>query len=812
MVTLIPSRIAFRRLGFLLLAIVIAVGSVPLFSKPAQAATMQTKTGYYVGNSKSITVSGLGFRPDMVIIKQATSGNVGFLKTSAMPANTTAHFSSLAVSTGTLVTLNSDGFTISSAISGGNVIYRWTAVGGSDCTSSGSFCVGTYNGNGSSAQNVNTGFQPSAVINKRSTSVAMTFRTASMPTNYGDYFISTTAASTDGSLYTTFNQTGFTAGTSNAASGGVYYFAAFGQSAQMKEGSFTGDGADDRNITGLGFLPGTVIAKNSNSTTANNRRTMYITSNHYGDISSYIAESITDTTNIIQALQTDGFQVGSGIVNEASTITYWFAFGVEPPIPNGTGSFNYREGAYSGTGAAQTIANLPFSPDVVIIKSDGATSTVLRTSLMGGDYTTFLGSANSSFSGGITSLQSDGFSIGTAAAVNTSGTTYRWQAFGNAYNPLTQTGAGDFAIGAYLGNTGDDRTITGIPFTPDLVYIRGGGTGVGALRPSAYSGDKSSFFSGTIDSSNVIQSLNNGGFQLGSHASVNSSFVYWWVAFKAGPNLRIGTYTGTGLSNRLIPAESYRSNYTWVKRSDSSNSVISRPTSITDDSSQYFSATANRTDGITSLNGGGFTVAAGMNLLNSVYYYFSWRQPLPQTLGSSMVAPDGSTIVSPAIEFSPYTTRFTCSSSSGVLGTSAQRLRISNLRSSAGWTASIAATNGQSSVWQSGNGKTYDYNDITNAGCSDGADNDTVGGALRVDATNITVTPETFCSGTNISPGQNQTFQEGTISSITIANAASGADTGCYWDITGVNMFQDIPLEQLPDTYQLPLTITTVAS
>lgn len=71
---------------------------------------------------------------------------------------------------------------------------------------------------------------------------------------------------------------------------------------------------------------------------------------------------------------------------------------------------------------------------------------------MAGDTTAYFASATADFAGGITSLGSDDFSLGTSTVTNTNGNTYHWQAFGNAYTSDTSSGSADFATGVYHGN------------------------------------------------------------------------------------------------------------------------------------------------------------------------------------------------------------------------------------------------------------------------------------------------------------------------------------------------------------------------
>ena len=132
----------------------------------AAAANFSIRTGYYIGSgTSSQTIAGLGFQPQSVIIKSNTSAGQGVWKSKDMATTNTAYLSATANDTSTMVTLTSDGFTVNSNanVNSANVRYVWVAFAGSDCTSSGTVCMGTYSGNGSSPRLITTGFQPAEI-------------------------------------------------------------------------------------------------------------------------------------------------------------------------------------------------------------------------------------------------------------------------------------------------------------------------------------------------------------------------------------------------------------------------------------------------------------------------------------------------------------------------------------------------------------------------------------------------------------------------------------------------------------------------
>lgn len=777
------------------------------------------QTGYYVGDgASSHAITGLGFQPNLVLIKSSTTAGVMVFKSSAMPANATSYLSATADNTATNITFTSDGFTVGTLanVNSANVVYTWTAFTGSDCSATGNFCVGTYTGNATSTRTITTGFQPSMVMVKRNTAVGGHFRTASMAANRTEFF-STIAADTAGNYIRSFASTSFDVGSIDNANGGVYYYVAFKSTAgAFAEGAYTGDGVDGRNITGVGFVPNSLFIKNSTSATTNSRRGVMATKQHYGDSASYTGDAVADSVNFIQALQADGFQLGSGVATNESTITfYWFAFGGAPSMPAGNGTFTMDQGSYTGTGAAFSVTGMSFRPDLVLIKDNAANLAVFRIQEMAGDITAHMAGATADFAGGITSINADGFTIGTSTIVNTSANTYHWQAFGNAYNPDTSSGAADFAVGTYYGNGIDSRDIIATPFQPDLVVAKRNNSTAAAFKTSAQSGDLSGFFAATAESANVFQAFNADGFDIGTNAATNTAgSLYRWFAFKESANFDVGSYTGDAVDNKAITAPGFGPNLVWVKRS-TAVAGVQKPSTLAGDNTQYFLNTANVTGRVKSLTGTGFTLGTQteVNASGGTYRYMAWREPANGVLSTDIVDAGGASVASPAFALSSLGYPFQCSESIGTLGTSSQKIRISNMTGTSTWTTSIAATDGATGLWRNGgNTQQFDYNDGTSSGCGDGGDADTVSGKLRIEPSGATITPQVGCATTNINLGSNQDFAQGTTDAITLVSAASGAATSCYWDITNINLRQTVPASQPADSYNLNFTITTVAS
>ena len=76
----------------------------------------------------------------------------------------------------------------------------------------------------------------------------------------------------------------------------------------------------------------------------------------------------------------------------------------------------------------------------------------------------------------IQSLDPSGFTVGTIAQVNGGGITYHWVAW--------KAAPGEMTVGTYTGNGAGSQSITGLGFSPDIVFVI---SGSGADRARAQS-------------------------------------------------------------------------------------------------------------------------------------------------------------------------------------------------------------------------------------------------------------------------------------------------------------------------------------
>jgi hypothetical protein len=611
---------------FLVIVIWIFLGLPKNWNSKVEAADYKMQTGYYVGDGDAKSITNLGFTPEMVILKSDTNTIATVFRTRTMPDNVTAYLgTNTANSTAGFINFDTDGFTITSTANTANVRFTWIAFAGSDCTSNGSFCIGTYIGNGSSPRTISTGFDPDLVWVKQSTGVYANWRSSAMDSNVGQYF-GAVAQDTSGALFTTIGSGGFTVGATNNANAGIYYYAAF-KSGAVAVGTYTGNGTT-QSVTGLAFQPNWVFVKNANAGTAVSG--VHNVQESYGSSSSYYSNT-ANIADSIKSINSDGFTVGAHATANGNTNTiFWAAFSGTMKAMSSSGTFKMTTGSYTGDGQYKIISGLTFKPDLVIIKGSTTEQGVFRTSMMAGDTTAYFATNLANFAGGVVNINEDGFTVGNSTTVNTSGITYYWTAYGNAWKASTNSGASDFLVGAYYGNSVDDRNISRLPFQPDLVVTKPNAGYYGTWKSSAQSGDLSGFFHGNAEAANYIQSLRSDGFQLGIGTLRSANYLaytYFYFAFKTGGgNFVVGTYNGTGSSN-YVNTVGFQPDHLWVKHTGSTRGVL-RTSTLSGDGAFPFINVGSLSDAITSLNTDGFTVntAAETNTSGTNNYrYVAWK-------------------------------------------------------------------------------------------------------------------------------------------------------------------------------------------
>jgi hypothetical protein len=279
----------------------------------------------------------------------------------------------------------------------------------------------------------------------------------------------------------------------------------------MISGTYTGNAVDNRTITGLGFRPELVMVFSESAAVGVMR-----TATMSGDATKLINGGASLITNVIQSLDGDGFTIGTaGNVNTSAAIYHWIAFGAGD---------NIDVGAYTGNGTSQSVANVGFQPELVMSFSNNASNVSYRSTL---NANTQWMTSTTSITTGITALNTDGFTVSTDASVNANSTAIHYVAFNQNSNY--------FSLGTYTGNGADNRSITGVGFEPEYVFVKrldANNTFAAKTESTGYNVDKS-IFNNTAQSTNNVQALESDGFQIGTNARVNTTAgTYSYFAFR----------------------------------------------------------------------------------------------------------------------------------------------------------------------------------------------------------------------------------------------------------------------------------------
>jgi hypothetical protein len=292
----------------------------------------------------------------------------------------------------------------------------------------------------------------------------------------------------------------------------------------------------------------------------------------------------------------------------------WFVVTFAPSQPR------VLSGTYTGDGTAgRPITGLGFRPDVVIIKGDAAQDPVWRTSTMFGDATKPAGGDTSAplAPNLIQSLDGNGFTIGSSAAVNGAATTYSWVAF--------EAAPGFLDLGTYAG-TGATQTISGLTLTPDLVVVLGESSGVPFHRTASMPGGTSSGFGGSGLVTQAITAFGAGSFDVGTAFDVNAAGEsYHYLAFKKTSGwLNEGTYTGNGTSQSV--ATGFSPEYVSTKDDNTAIGVHRTASLGACDCTLSWKDDLNGNGQITALTASGFDVAssARANGILRTYYWFAF--------------------------------------------------------------------------------------------------------------------------------------------------------------------------------------------
>ncbi|MFA5014023.1 MAG: hypothetical protein WC549_00585 [Actinomycetota bacterium] len=322
--------------------------------------------------------------------------------------------------------------------------------------------TGIYTGTGAVLRINGLGFKPTFIWIWTPNQYAV-WSAIALPADTTMYF-SNAAAGFSGGI-TAFNYDGFTLGTNATVNtnGQTHYYICFRDNSakDFHIGSYTGDGTDDRAITGLGFQPDLVIIKANTSQAGCYRHSL-----RTGD-TTYLFTGATATDHI-QAILTDGFQIGTNDrVNTSGTVYYYIAFKTKPGF--------FQMGTYTGDGTNGRIAGVPFNAEMAWIQGRSSNEPVyVIDQAMDSEETERFGN-NAIINNGFYANNGSTLNLGNNAAVNTNLTVYDYFVWKNF--PQTDWYWKFFDYKVYDGQTYKTTWSSEVVSLPSFRTVINGGPG-----------------------------------------------------------------------------------------------------------------------------------------------------------------------------------------------------------------------------------------------------------------------------------------------------------------------------------------------
>ncbi|MDB4682306.1 hypothetical protein OAE68_01355 [Synechococcus sp. AH-551-A10] len=256
-----------------------------------------------------------------------------------------------------------------------------------------------------------------------------------------------------------------------------------------------------------------------------------------------------------------------------------------PTIADGSLYFDTK--LYTGTGSALTISNYGFSPDLAWIKCRNATlGHNLVDTVRGANYTLFSNTtgAESTQTDRLTAFTSDGFTLGTNAAVNTSSNTHvawAWDAGdstvsntdGTITSQVRASAASGFSIVKWTGDQ-NKRTIGhGLNKKPDLIIWKSATyTSNWAVWHSAFADNEVIFLNSTAAKAGNSDYFDNSAptstvFPVDAFANKNLTNLAYVFTSVEGYSA-FGSYTGNGSADGPFVYTGHSVAWVMIRRTD----------------------------------------------------------------------------------------------------------------------------------------------------------------------------------------------------------------------------------------------------
>ena len=636
-------------------------------------------TVIYTGNSNDQSITGVGFQPDFVWIKERSEAenHNQIDSTRGTGKILSSNLAGAEFASGRFTSFDTDGFTLSNNNESNDdgvtyVAYCWKANGGTTSSNS--------DGSGTSTVQVNTdagfsiakmtfagegsighglGVAPDLVILK-GMDAAEDWQVYHSAVGTGKYLkLNTTGAvATRADSFSTVNSTIVTNDwTGSSVEWIMYSFVSI--DGYSKFGSYTGNGDAFGPIIETGFEVGWLLIRRTDSgdnwLVFDNKRHEALNNNLGLIPNSTAAESVGNLGNGFTFLS-NGFHVVSSDsgVNASSGEYIYMAFATDPDTTAPTLADSFGIKAYTGDYAStNALTGLGFSPNLVWIKNrPQADSWRIFDTIRGA--TNYLASdgtgAETTNANTLKSFDADGFTVGSDGTVNATVTYIAWCWKANDNEPtINDNGSIDsivsananagFSIVKWTGTANTQGTVGhGLSATPELIISKNLDTAATDGWPvySQTIGNDYTFFlnssgaksstGGTWGSTSPTSTV----FTVQDNASNNQSgneIIAYCFHSVAGYS-KISSYSGTG-SSLAITGVGFQPDWIMIKEADGTDSWEVYDSVRGDDKVLYPNGSNAEGTGsnFTSFDSGGFTVssATSVNESGKEYIYTAFK-------------------------------------------------------------------------------------------------------------------------------------------------------------------------------------------
>ena len=570
----------------------------------------------YTGNGGTQSITGVGFQPDFVWLKNrslgayaprifdSSRGATNRLQTSTTAANATEATS--------LTSFDADGFSLGSDNYVNNngsefVAWCWKVKGGTttsnadgsitstvQANTSAGFSVVQYTADGTNNTTIGHGLgaAPDMIIIKKLTATGdwITYHQGVGTDNFL-YLNRDDAQLTQAGIWSNINSTTFNliSGYNDYNQSGqdyvAYCFAS--KSEYSKINSYTGNGSASGPIVNTGFEPAFVMIKRLDAIddwiVVDNKRNTTNSRYNYLMPNSNNAEngSASGTINPLVDFLTNGFQIAAtwgAVNNNGSTYIYMAIAADASSAPTLANSFSIA--TYSGNNGTQSIAGLGFAPSLTWIKNRSSAASHSWTDIMRGNNQVLQSNETVSQASGQITLDSDGFTLGSSNVLrNEGGQTYvswNWKAAslptintdGTDTSIVSANVAAGFSIAILPNKAGTQNLGHGLDGVPDLIIMKQyeGGTGNWATYNSLIGARN--FTNLNTTAANTVATA---GYEYDAVTATTitnlisgSTYSYIYYCFKSIPGFsKIGSYTG--VSSGVTITTGFRPSFIMVK-------------------------------------------------------------------------------------------------------------------------------------------------------------------------------------------------------------------------------------------------------